>query len=40
MSAAAALVAHAGGTGWDELVVFVLPIVVLVVLQRRSRRRR
>ena len=35
----AVLVAHAGGMGWDELLVFALPVVVLVVLQVVSRRR-
>ena len=34
-----ALVAHAGGTGWDEVLVFALPVVVLVVLQVLGRRR-
>lgn len=27
------IVAHAGGFGWDEALVFALPVVVLVVLQ-------
>ena len=35
-----ALVAHAGGLGWDELLVFALPVVVLVVLQILGRRKR
>ena len=35
-----ALVAHAGGTGWDEVAVFALPVVVLVVLQVLGRRKR
>jgi hypothetical protein len=34
------LVAHAGGTGWDELIFLALPVVVLVVLQMVGRRRR
>ena len=34
------LVAHAGGLGWDELLVFALPIVVLAVLQLLGRRKR
>jgi hypothetical protein len=34
------LVAHAGGTGWDEVVVFALPVVILVVLQVLGRRKR
>ena len=34
------LVAHAGGLGWDELIVFALPVVVLVVLQVLGRRKR
>ena len=38
-SVAAALVAHAGGTGWDEVLVFALPVVVLVALQVLGRRR-
>jgi heme exporter protein D len=36
----AAFVAHAGGTGWDEVAVFVLPVVVLVVLQVLGRRKK
>jgi hypothetical protein len=36
---AAAIVAHANGTGWDEVLVFALPVVVLVVLQVLGRRR-
>lgn len=32
-------VAHAGGTGWDEIAVFVLPVVILVGLQALGRRR-
>jgi hypothetical protein len=40
MTAVAALVAHAGGTGWDEIVVFLLPVVVLGVLQFVGRRKR
>lgn len=33
------LVAHAGGFGWDEAVVFALPVIVLVVLQIVGRRK-
>ena len=33
------LLAHAGGLGWDELVVFALPVVILVVLQVLGRRK-
>lgn len=33
------LVAHAGGTGWDEVAVFVVPIVILVILQVVGRRK-
>ena len=39
MTAAAVVVAHAGGMGWDELLVFALPVVILVVLQVVGRRR-
>ena len=34
------LIAHSGGIGWDEAVIFVLPVVVLVVLQVLGRRKR
>ena len=34
------LVAHAGGTGWDEIAVFVAPVVVLLVLQQIGRRKK
>lgn len=34
------LVAHSGGMGWDELLVFALPVVILVVLQVLGRRKR
>lgn len=33
------VVAHAGGMGWDELLVFAAPIVVMVVLRITGRRR-
>ena len=33
------VVAHAGGLGWDELLVFALPVVILVVLQVLGRRK-
>jgi hypothetical protein len=35
----ATLVAHAGGTGWDEVLLFATPIVLLVVLQVLGRRK-
>ena len=34
-----ALVAHAGGMGWDEALIFALPVVILVVLQLLARRK-
>lgn len=40
MSTVTALVAHAGGTGWDEVAVFALPVVILGVLQMLGRRKR
>ena len=33
------VVAHAGGAGWDELLVLAAPVVVLIVLQVLGRRR-
>ena len=33
------LVGHAGGVGWDEAVLFALPVVVLAVLQVLARRK-
>ena len=39
MVAVVAVVAHAGGMGWDEALLFALPVVVLVVLQVIGRRR-
>lgn len=27
------LVAHSGGLGWDELLLFASPVVILVILQ-------
>ena len=35
-----ALVAHAGGMGWDELLVFAAPVVILVALQVAGRRKK
>ena len=35
-----ALVAHAGGFSWDELLLFATPVLVLIVLQVLGRRRR
>lgn len=32
-------VAHAGGMGWDELLVFAAPVVILVALQVAGRRK-
>jgi hypothetical protein len=34
-----AIVAHAGGMGWDEAVIFAIPIVILAVLQILGRRK-
>ncbi len=34
------LVAHSAGMGWDELIVFAIPVVILVVLQFVGRRKR
>ncbi len=34
------VVAHAGGMGWDELLVFATPVVILVALQIAGRRKR
>jgi hypothetical protein len=33
------LVAHSGGLGWDELVLFASPVLILVVLQVVGRRK-
>jgi hypothetical protein len=33
------LVAHSGGLGWDELLLFASPVVVLVILQVVGRRK-
>lgn len=33
------LVAHTGGFGWDEALVFVLPVVVLIAARRAGRRK-
>ena len=33
------LVAHAGGFGWDEALIFVVPVVILGVLQLLARRK-
>jgi len=33
------LLAHAGGMGWDELLVFAAPVVVLAVMRVKNRRR-
>ena len=34
-----ALVAHAGGFGWDEALIFALPVAILGVLQVLARRK-
>lgn len=34
------VIAHAGGMGWDELLVFATPVIVLVALQVAGRRKR
>ena len=39
MTAVLDVVAHAGGFGWDEALVFALPVVILVVLQVVGRRK-
>ena len=33
------LVAHGGGFGWDEALIFVVPVVILGVLQLLARRK-
>jgi hypothetical protein len=33
------LVAHSGGMGWDEAIIFVIPVVILGVLQLLARRK-
>lgn len=33
------LVAHTGGLGWDELLLFASPVVILVILQIVGRRK-
>ncbi len=33
------LVAHSGGLGWDELLLFASPVVILVILQVVGRRK-
>ena len=33
------LVAHAGGFGWDEALIFLVPVVILGVLQLLGRRK-
>ena len=34
------LVGHAGGMGWDELLIFATPVVILVALQIVGRRKK
>ena len=34
-----AMVAHAGGFGWDEALIFALPVAILGVLQVLARRK-
>ena len=33
------LVAHSGGMGWDEAVIFAIPVIILGVLQLLARRK-
>ena len=33
------LLAHAGGMGWDEALIFAVPVVILGVLQLLARRK-
>ena len=33
------MVAHAGGMGWDEALIFAVPVVILGVLQLLARRK-
>ena len=33
------VVAHAGGMGWDEALIFAVPVVILGVLQVLARRK-
>ena len=33
------IVAHAGGFGWDEALIFALPVAILAVLQVLARRK-
>ena len=33
------IVAHAGGMGWDEAMIFAVPVVILGVLQVLARRK-
>ena len=39
MTADMGLVAHAGGFGWDEALIFAVPVVILAVLQLLARRK-
>ena len=39
MTAVIDVVAHAGGMGWDEALIFAVPVVILVVLQLLARRK-
>ena len=39
MSADMAIVAHAGGMGWDEALIFAVPVIILAVLQVLARRK-
>ena len=39
MTPAGPLVAHAGGMGWDEALIFAVPVVILAVLQLLARRK-
>ena len=39
MTAVMDQVAHAGGMGWDEALIFAVPVVILAVLQLLARRK-
>lgn len=36
---AVGLVAHSGGMGWDEALIFAVPVAILAVLQVLARRK-
>ena len=39
MSGGMGIVAHAGGMGWDEALIFAVPVIILAVLQVLARRK-